>query len=63
MLSILDIEIIKKIIFVRFGRNVVVIIEVVVMNYWLNIMGINIVEEFSERLNEEIIKNSYKSEE
>ncbi len=35
-----------------------VIIEVAAMNYRLNIMGINTAEEFSERLNEEIIKNS-----
>ncbi|MEJ7501106.1 hypothetical protein, partial [Staphylococcus pasteuri] len=28
-----------------------------------NIMGINTAEEFSERLNEEIVRNSHKSEE
>ncbi|HCY3095468.1 TPA: HPr kinase/phosphorylase [Staphylococcus aureus] len=62
-LSILDTEITKKTIPVRPGRNVAVIIEVAAMNYRLNIMGINTAEEFSERLNEEIIKNSHKSEE
>lgn len=50
-------------ILVRLGCNVVVIIEVVVMNYCFNIMGINIVVEFNERFNEEIVWNSYKSEE
>ncbi|MGT9231355.1 HPr(Ser) kinase/phosphatase, partial [Enterococcus faecalis] len=48
---------------VRPGRNVAVIIEVAAMNYRLNIMGINTAEEFSERLNDEIVRNSHKSEE
>ena len=62
-LKILDTEITKKTIPVRPGRNVAVIIEVAAMNYRLNIMGINTAEEFSERLNEEIVRNSHKSEE
>ena len=61
-LSILILKSLKTIP-VRPGRNVAVIIEVAAMNYRLNIMGINTAEEFSERLNEEIIKNSHKSEE
>ncbi|WP_423779251.1 hypothetical protein [Escherichia coli] len=48
---------------VRPGRNVAVIIEVAAMNYRLNIMGINTAVEFNERLNEEIVRNSHKSEE
>ena len=60
-LKILDTEITKTIP-VRPGRNVAVIIEVAAMNYRLNIMGINTAEEFSERLNEEIVRNSHKSE-
>ena len=47
---------------VRPGRNVAVIIEVAAMNYRLNIMGINTAVEFNERLNEEIVRNSHKSE-
>lgn len=39
------------------------IIEVAAMNYRLNIMGINTAEEFSERLNDEIVRNSHKGEE
>lgn len=62
-LKILDTEITKKTIPVRPGRNVAVIIEVAAMNYRLNIMGINTAVEFNERLNEEIVRNSYKSEE
>ncbi|QQM97684.1 HPr kinase/phosphorylase [Staphylococcus pseudintermedius] len=57
-LKILDTEITKKTIPVRPGRNVAVIIEVATMNYRLNIMGINTAEEFNERLNAEILKNS-----
>ncbi|EKN7364415.1 HPr kinase/phosphorylase [Staphylococcus pseudintermedius] len=57
-LKILDTEITKKTIPVRPGRNVAVIIEVAAMNYRLNIMGINTAEEFNERLNAEILKNS-----
>ncbi|MBI5974069.1 HPr(Ser) kinase/phosphatase [Staphylococcus canis] len=57
-LKILDTEITKKTIPVRPGRNVAVIIEVAAMNYRLNIMGINTAEEFNERLNAEIMKNS-----
>ena len=62
-LKILDTEITKKTIPVRPGRNVAVIIEVAAMNYRLNIMGINTAVEFNERLNEEIVRNSHKSEE
>lgn len=61
-LKILDTEITKTIP-VRPGRNVAVIIEVAAMNYRLNIMGINTAVEFNERLNEEIVRNSHKSEE
>jgi len=59
----IDTEITKKTIPVRPGRNVAVIIEVAAMNYRLNIMGINTAVEFNERLNEEIVRNSHKSEE
>lgn len=62
-LKILDTKITKKTIPVRPGRNVAVIIEVAAMNYRLNIMGINTAVEFNERLNEEIVRNSHKSEE
>ena len=62
-MKILDTEITKKTIPVRPGRNVAVIIEVAAMNYRLNIMGINTAVEFNERLNEEIVRNSRKSEE
>lgn len=57
-LKILDTEITKKTVPVRPGRNVAVIIEVSAMNYRLNIMGINTAEEFNERLNAEILRNS-----
>ncbi|ANQ89004.1 HPr kinase/phosphorylase [Staphylococcus pseudintermedius] len=60
-LKILDTEITKKTIPVRPGRNVAVIIEVAAMNYRLNIMGINTAEEFNERLNAEILKNSQQN--
>ena len=62
-MKILDTKITKKTIPVRPGRNVAVIIEVAAMNYRLNIMGINTAVEFNERLNEEIVRNSHKSEE
>lgn len=62
-LKILDTKITKKTIPVRPGRNVAVIIEVAAMNYRLNIMGIKTAVEFNERLNEEIVRNSHKSEE
>ncbi|MCG1193091.1 HPr(Ser) kinase/phosphatase [Staphylococcus epidermidis] len=62
-LKILDTKITKKTIPVRPGRNVAVIIEVAAMNYRLNIMGINTAVEFNERLNEEVVRNSHKSEE
>ena len=62
-LNKIDTEITKKTIPVRPGRNVAVIIEVAAMNYRLNIMGINTAVEFNERLNEEIVRNSHKSEE
>ena len=62
-LKILDTEITKKTTPVRPGRNGAVIIEVAAMNYRLNIMGINTAVEFNERLNEEIVRNSHKSEE
>lgn len=57
-LRILDTDITKKTIPIRPGRNVAVIIEVAAMNYRLNVMGINTAEEFNERLNAEILKNS-----
>ncbi|WP_100005681.1 HPr(Ser) kinase/phosphatase [Staphylococcus pseudintermedius] len=60
-LKILDTKITKKTIPVRPGRNVAVIIEVAAMNYRLNIMGINTAEEFNERLNAEILKNSQQN--
>lgn len=59
-LKIMDTEITKKTIPVRPGRNVAVIIEVAAMNYRLNIMGINTAEEFNDRLNAEILKNSQR---
>ncbi|WP_278926494.1 HPr(Ser) kinase/phosphatase [Staphylococcus auricularis] len=62
-LRILDTEITKKTIPVRPGRNLAVIIEVAAMNYRLNIMGINTAEDFNERLNAEIKRNSQKDEE
>ena len=62
-LKILDTEITKKRYQLDQGRNVAVIIEVAAMNYRLNIMGINTAVEFNERLNEEIVRNSHKSEE
>ncbi|MGJ5712778.1 HPr(Ser) kinase/phosphatase [Staphylococcus auricularis] len=61
-LRILDTEITKKTIPVRPGRNLAVIIEVAAMNYRLNIMGINTAEDFNERLNAEIKRNSQKDE-
>lgn len=57
-LRILDTDITKKTVPIRPGRNVAVIIEVAAMNYRLNVMGINTAEEFNERLNAEIMKNS-----
>ncbi|PNZ87739.1 HPr kinase/phosphorylase [Staphylococcus pettenkoferi] len=61
-LRILETEIKKKTIPVRPGRNVAVIIEVAAMNYRLNVMGINTAEEFNDRLNAEILRNSQKEQ-
>ncbi|QLK85535.1 HPr(Ser) kinase/phosphatase [Staphylococcus sp. 17KM0847] len=61
-LQILDTNITKKTIPIRPGRNVAVIIEVAAMNYRLNVMGINTAEEFNQRLNAEIMKNSQKKQ-
>ena len=61
-LRILETEITKKTIPVRPGRNVAVIIEVAAMNYRLNVMGINTAEEFNDRLNAEILRNSQKEQ-
>nr|WP_263313993.1 HPr(Ser) kinase/phosphatase [Mammaliicoccus sp. Marseille-Q6498] len=62
-LNILDSKITKKTIPVRPGRNLAVIIEVAAMNYRLNNMGINTAEEFNNRLNAEILKNTRKETE
>ncbi|WP_323710624.1 HPr(Ser) kinase/phosphatase [Mammaliicoccus lentus] len=62
-LKILDSKITKKTIPVRPGRNLAVIIEVAAMNYRLNNMGINTAEEFNNRLNAEILKNTSKEKE
>lgn len=55
-LEILNSAIDKKTIPVRPGRNLAIIIEVAAMNYRLNIMGINTAEEFTNRLQEQIIQ-------
>ncbi|ULG72547.1 HPr(Ser) kinase/phosphatase [Macrococcus brunensis] len=59
-LSILDSKITKKTIPVKPGRNLAVIIEVAAMNYRLNKMGVNTAEEFNNRLNQQIKKQSLK---
>ena len=59
-LSILDSKITKKTIPVKPGRNLAVIIEVAAMNYRLNKMGVNTAEDFNNRLNQQIKKQSLK---
>ena len=56
-MKIIDTDLTKNTIPVRPGRNLAVIIEVAAMNYRLKRMGVNAVEEFSNRLSDVISQN------
>lgn len=49
-IKIIDTEIPKLTIPVRPGRNLAIIIEVAAMNYRLKKMGVNVAQQFTERL-------------
>ena len=49
--NILGIEVQKKTIPIRPGRNLAVIIEVAAMNFRMNALGINAADEINRRMN------------
>ena len=49
--NILDVEVQKKTIPIRPGRNLAVIIEVAAMNFRMNALGINAADEINRRMN------------